>query len=453
MKPLSRVIWHEGMHLAQHTFQAQSRYFEDSIQFAVSHLFFKPYGVAGIELDGEALRNGTVSVIHARGVMPDGLAFLFPDGDPPPPPLDVKPLFSPTHDSQLVLLTVPGYRPGQANCRLEATAADGADRRFVAETGLVPDETSGLDQRPVTLGRKNFRLELDAREQPADTIALPVARVRRDGAGHFIYDPAYVPPALQIGASPFLLLQLARLVDLLDGKSETILSGHTTDRKALADYASHEVASFWLSHTLRSSLAPLRHHLQTRRAHPEQLYVELGRLAGALCTFALDSHPRSLPLYDHDHLSECFEALERHIRAHLEVIVPTGCVTVPLAPSADYLHVGAVSDSRCLGPSRWFLGVRSALGAGDVIRHVPQLVKICAQKHILRLVKEAFPGLPIAHLPQAPAGISPRPGTQYFSVGTAGPCWEAMSRSADVAIYVPDPLRDAEIELKVLLQG
>jgi type VI secretion system protein ImpJ len=31
MKPLSRVVWHEGMHLAQHHFQAQNRYFEDSI--------------------------------------------------------------------------------------------------------------------------------------------------------------------------------------------------------------------------------------------------------------------------------------------------------------------------------------------------------------------------------------------------------------------------------------
>ena len=58
----SRVVWSEGMHLAQHHFQVQSRYFEDSVSFAVSHLFFKVYGVVGCELDAHALRNGTVSI-------------------------------------------------------------------------------------------------------------------------------------------------------------------------------------------------------------------------------------------------------------------------------------------------------------------------------------------------------------------------------------------------------
>ena len=49
MKQLSRVVWNEGMHLAQHHFQAQSRYFEDAIQFALSSLFFAPYGLRLVE--------------------------------------------------------------------------------------------------------------------------------------------------------------------------------------------------------------------------------------------------------------------------------------------------------------------------------------------------------------------------------------------------------------------
>ena len=77
MTQLSRVVSSEGMHLAQHHFQAQSRYFEDSIQFAISHLFFKPYGLIAYHLDAEALRNGIVSLIHARGVMPVDFAARF----------------------------------------------------------------------------------------------------------------------------------------------------------------------------------------------------------------------------------------------------------------------------------------------------------------------------------------------------------------------------------------
>ena len=39
MKQLSKVVWSEGMHLAPHHFQLQSRYFEDSIRFALASLF------------------------------------------------------------------------------------------------------------------------------------------------------------------------------------------------------------------------------------------------------------------------------------------------------------------------------------------------------------------------------------------------------------------------------
>ena len=53
---------------------------------------------------------------------------------------------------------------------------------------------------------------------------------------------------------------------------------------------------------------------------------------GALCTFALDSHPRNIPLYNHQKLDECFDALDKHIRIHLETIAPTNCISVPLNP-------------------------------------------------------------------------------------------------------------------------
>ena len=190
---MARVVWHEGMHLAQHTFQAQSRYFEDSIQFVVSHLFVAPYGVAGLDLDAAALQNGTVSVLHARGVMPDGLPFHIPQGDPPPPPLGIRELFSPTQDSQLLLLAIPAYQPGQANCTL---APGETSRRYVAEFGDIPDDTTGGDKRTVTFGRKNFRLVLESTPASEGLVKLPLARVRRDGAGHFIFDPEFVGNAV-----------------------------------------------------------------------------------------------------------------------------------------------------------------------------------------------------------------------------------------------------------------
>src|SRR5439155_863120 len=276
MKPFTRVVWQEGMALAQHHFQLQSRYFEDSVTFALAQLFFRPYGLAGCELEAEALRNGTVSIIHARGVMPDGLAFNIPEADPPPPPRAIRELFSPTQDRHVVVLAIPAYRSGRANCALEPGAGDG-DLRFLAETRVVADETTGQDDKPILLGRKNLRLLLES-ELRDDLVALPLARVRRDGGGHFVYDLDFIPPVLEIGASSGLMERLRRVIEILDAKSEALVGQRRATQSDLAAYAAREVASFWLTHALHSSLALLRHLFESRRVHPEQVYAELARL-------------------------------------------------------------------------------------------------------------------------------------------------------------------------------
>lgn len=456
MRALSRVVWSEGMHLAQHHFQAQSRYFEELTDFVVGSLFFRPYGVAGLGLDAEALLNGMVVLTHARGLMPDGLAFHFP-ADAPPEPLDVRELFSPTQESHLLLLAVPAFRAGHANCELEAGAAAGA-LRYRAVPQPMLDEVTGLDEQPVTVARKGFRLLLDA--QPHDgLVTLPLARVRRDGSGHFVYDPAYVPPCLQIGASERLLQLLARLTEVLDGKAAA-LQAERRGRGDAADYAAREIAGFWLSHAIHASLAPLRHHLHARSTHPEALYRELARLAGALCTFSLESHPRDLPLYDHDRLEDCFDALERHVRQHLELLLPTRCVRIALQRGNEFYFTGTVQDRRCFGRAHWFLGVRSGAGPGEVVGRVPKLVKLCSAEHIAKLVERAHAGLPLTHVPVPPPELSPRVATQYFAIerlapgtGQPHPCWRLMEASSGIGVYVPAALPDAELEVLVVLEG
>ena len=455
MKHLSRVVWNEGMYLAQHHFQVQSRYFEDSLRFALAHLFFKSYGVAGCELDRDALLNGTVALVHARGVLPDGLPFHMPDSDPLPHPLEIRALFSPTQESHHVHLVIPAYQPGSANCAPSLDQADSA--RYVAETVLVRDDITGSDERPVSIGRKNFRLQLDPPASQGE-VALPLARIRRDGTGHFMYDPEYVPPCLQIGASETLLQLTRRLVEILEAKSAAIDAERKGGRKELREYSSQEVANFWLLHAVRSSMAPLRHHLELKHSHPEQLYAEMARLAGALCTFAIDSDPRSLPSYDHDRLGECFGELDRHIRAHLEIIIPTNCIAVPLKQVSEYLYVGAVMDQRCFGRSSWILGIRSDLARAELISNVPARVKICSSQHVERLFRDALPGLILQHLPSPPAAISPHVGTEYFSIGRSGPhstqvCWDLIARSREVGVYVPAGLRGLGLELMVVLEG
>jgi type VI secretion system protein ImpJ len=439
----AKILWREGMHLAQHHFQSQSRYVEDCIATALSQSFFTPYGVAGCELDRDALRNGTAALVFARGLMTDGTPFQMPDGDPLPPPRDIRDAFSPATDSHKLLLTLPAYKPNSANL-----AADDNGARFRAISTVQRDDLTGTDEKSVTLAGRNFRLILDS-EAGEDAIALPIALVRRDGKGGFQYDADYIPPSLQIGASDPLAALVQRIVDVLDSRGDAIASNRGSANAA--EFASREVANFWLLHAIRSAVAVLRHQSAARRIHPEQVYVELARLSGALCTFALESHPRDLPLYNHEDLAGCLGQLHDHIRAHLELIVPNSLVTVPLALTGPSLHTGAIADRRAFEDAAWILGIRSDIGAADLIGRVPRLVKMCSAKFTMELVRRQFPGLTLTHLPVPPSPIVPRGEMQYFSVTRSGPCWDTLRQTNEAGVYVPDALPNASVELSIIL--
>jgi len=445
----SRVVWKEGMHLSQHHFQLQARYFEEAAAFQARALHFASWGVAGVELDQEAIRNGTVRAVHVRGIFPDGLAVHVPDGDPAPEPIELAGRFSPTADRQRVFLAIPPHRPGSANCTDEADMP-GASTRYLADVRAVRDELGGEDQAPVAFARKNLRLVLEG-ETAGDDVLLPLARVRRDGSGHFVYDDAYLPPLVQIGASGQLMDRLTRIVEMLEARAEALTAERAASR-GQTDYGSREVATFWLAHAVHAALPGLRHQLAARSGHPERLFVELARLAGALTTFSLDGSPRDLPLYDHEELDASLAGLERAIRSGLQVFLPQNRIQVPLDATRELLRTGAVRDPRAFKRSHWFLGVRSAMPEGEAVTSVPRLLKICSAKHIARLVKEAYPGIGMRHVPTPPTELAPRLGSVYFALDRTEPCWSSIVETGEVGVYVPAALPGADIELVIVLE-
>ena len=171
----------------------------------------------------------------------------------------------------------------------------------------------------------------------------------------------------------------------------------------------------------------------------------------SLCTFALESHPRALPVYDHRQLDECFEALDLHIRRHLEIIIPTNCLKIALQSGEKYFYFGDVKDQRCLDRSTWIFAITGGGGEADVIAKTPPLVKICSRAFVPELVKRALPGFTLTHLPTPPPAVSIRPETRYFSINKAGPCWEHIVKTRQVGVYVPGEFAEPEIELLVVI--
>jgi type VI secretion system protein ImpJ len=452
MKYLSRVVWSEGMYLGPHHFQAQSRYFEDSIRFVTSSLWFEPWGLVGAQLDGEALKNGTVSLVHARGIFPDGLVFQMPESDALPEARNIADLFPPSRDAVMVMLAIAPRRPEGVNTATPGDSVTNGAARYRAEVRMLHDEITGRDEKPVHVGRKNITLRLDT-EPADDLVKLPIARITRDGSGHFVFDEAFIPPCVEISASDRLMAMLGRLIEILEDKSARFTRSASGGReRTWAEFSTREIANFWLLHTVNSSLAQLRHHYLTKRGHPEDLFMNLLRLGGALCTFAFESHPRALPLYDHRNLEKSFGELDHHIRTHLETIVPTQYIEIPLIKRADYFYEAEVKDQRCLDRARWIFAIRSQVSEPELIARTPQLVKLCSKQFVPQLVKRALPGMALTHLPVPPSAIPVKADHQYFSVSRSGPCWDHLVQTREIGLYVPGDLPDPSVELLVILE-
>ncbi len=451
MKLLTKVVWSEGMYLAPHHFQAQNRYFENSVHFATSALWRDSYGIDGFEIVPDALRNGIVALAHARGIFQDGLVFEMPEGDPLPEPVNITDLFPPQADHLVVCLAVPKWVPNGQNC--ETSADSQSRRRYIAAPQSLADENTGSDAKPVPLGRKNIRLIVES-DSTEEMLTLPILRLVRDGSSQFALDPTFIPPCLRLSASARLMSILRRLVEVLESKGEVISHEQQQTRgKFQAGMSARHVSQFWFLHAINTSLTPLRHLLLSKHGHPQELFLEMSRLGGALCTFGLNVHPSSLPTYDHMRLDHCFGLLDDHIRQHLDIVAPSQAVVIPLKPVGQYYYEGDVIDERCLGRSQWIFAIRAKIGEAELIVRARKLVKVCSAKFVPELVKRAVPGLEMSHLPVPPSSVSAKVEYQYFSLSRTGPCWEHIMQSHRVGVYVPSELPMPELELVVILEG
>jgi type VI secretion system protein ImpJ len=448
MKFLSRVVWSEGMHLGPHHFQTQSRYFEDSLWFLSGNLRRNPWGLISLSLDTDAIRNGNAVLRYAAGVFPDGLIFDIPDSDPAPPSVSLRDLFAPTDSEIILFLSVPKRSQG-LDCDMDGSHVSA---RYRSVDRALSDETISRDEYTVALGNKNLTLRSGA-QLTADSISFPIARVTRDGKGGFAVDPDFIPPCLRISANESLLLLLKRLVDTLNERIKTVTRGKRREGQFEVGSSALDVSNYWFLHALCSAVPSLQQHLDAKRSHPEELYLDLARLSGSLCTFSLESNPSEIPAYSHLHLSRVFQALDEHIRRHLEIVVPSNTVTLDFQKAGPYIQVATVQDERCFRRSRWIFGIRSSMSESELLRMTPQLVKICSAEGVSKLVQRALPGLELLHLAVPPSSISAEADMHYFSISGAGACWQHILQTKQVGVYIPGDIRDATFEVTIILEA
>jgi type VI secretion system protein ImpJ len=449
MPRLQPVIWSKGTFLTPQHLQVQDRFLENSLHFFLQSLAFQPWGFRNLTIDQEALSSGSFQVKQASGMLADGLLFDIPDSDAAPPPRDITSCFQVDSDTLELYLAIPPYREKGMNVSGGQQHQD-RETRYRAEYTLMRDENTGLSEKPIQVARKNFRV-LTSDELREGSSAVRIATVQRTPAGTYRLDPVGVPPLLDFSASPYLVSVVRRLIEILSAKSSQLSGLRRQKNQSLADFTTADIANFWLLYTINSSFPVLNHLFASKTGHPERLFAAMLRLAGSLTTFSLTIHPRDLPNYDHDNLSFCFSDLDEKLRILLETVVRSNFVSLALKPIKTSIYGTSIDDDKYLNNTRLYLAVNADVSQADLITRTPQLIKICSANHIEHLVRHALPGVTLTHVAAPPSSIPVKLNYQYFSLGQGGVAWEAITRSRNLAAYVPGDLPNPQMELLILL--
>jgi type VI secretion system protein ImpJ len=455
MRNRHRVVWTKGMFLTPQQFQTQDQFFEAAVQFRFAASCFANWGVTALDIDSEALQNGILRLAAASGIMPDGEAFDMPDTDELPPSRALESHFPPTQELLDVFLAIPENRPRARNVSVPLqTSAESArvpTTRYLAETRMFTDENTGDDEKPVQVARRSFRI-LFGDEYRDGFSTLRIAQVIRNAASIPILNPRFVAPCLSLAASSYLNSLLRRQIEILATKSASLSGPRRQRGKITAEFSPSETANFWLLHTVNSYLPELKHIWKVRKGHPEPAFVAMLRLAGALATFSLEARPENLPDYDHDNLGRCFTLLDETIRDLMETVIPSKFISVPLELRDRFIWGGAVTEDQYFRDSQFFLAVSAKMGVDDIIRKVPQLIKISSQEDIQRLIRNALPGITLRHTPVPPPAIPIKLDNQYFALNQSGELWKVITLSRQIAVHAPGEIVEPRMEILIVLE-
>ncbi|CAH0260965.1 type VI secretion system baseplate subunit TssK [Pseudomonas mediterranea] len=263
------VCWHEGMQLLPQHFQLQGLRAEALAAHVAAACNPWFWGVSQLEVDPSALSAGQVRLLQLQGTLPDGLPVNLQAGVGPTLELDITEAVNKTEDATVTvyLAISPLWRAGQLlplKGRLQSVVGD-----------ALPDLTSGEFPESITVWRPNPRLCTQLSK--ADSICLPLLRIRKEGGG-FLRLP-YTPPTPVLLPESALGRRVAGLCARVREKC-LFLAGRLRQAQAAGNQDDaleirRQMTALW------ARLPEVEGSLNTRVATPQALHGLLLGLAGA----------------------------------------------------------------------------------------------------------------------------------------------------------------------------
>jgi type VI secretion system protein ImpJ len=397
----SRVLWQMGQALLPEHFYAQEQSLREELNLRARLLRAPYWGVGSLAWDGFQLLRGIVSVQELTLILPSG-----------------------------ALVDVPGNTaPAFVNLKAAGRRAE----VYVHLQGGFDTVSLGARGEPAEEGIERIVQKIELSTSPfsdtsAQSFKLAEFESGPDGAWSLLDD--YVPPLLQVGASPFLEshrrraegLSRALRQSLVDEIHERYLAaeGNATGRMALRGLFA-----------LQGLLADLNGGVLP---HPYELFAALRALHVDVCLHRDVSPSEAERPYDHEDLAGCFSALIGRLEDQAQI----GRSAVPYVEFVrrDGLLVCELGREVRRAKSVFWLVQKPQTSAKPELGRV----KLAAESRLQTVYERALRGIPFRRLEEPPFQHGLASTVEFYAV-SPGEEWDYAVREGKVALFDDLPLQ------------
>lgn len=460
MNTLQPIFWHQGLFLQPQHFQhndhvVQARYAQIA---ALTSPY--PWGVVSVHVDEGALETLHLRVHSLTVLMRDGSLINYPGNAViESRSFDLASLV----EGRTAYIGLRRMTPGHDNVRIADSQEQvtGAEARLAAASNpvAVPDAYAQGPEGQVDLMSYILRVFWEDEIQSlGDYEIMPLLRIEQDGDRARIHYP-FIPPCLNIAASPVLLEQLRHIRDEIAGRARQLEVFKPTSVAKTEDIDANHVSLLMALSVLNRYGPLLNHLLEAQQTHPWQVYGVLRQMVGELSTFSdrydmmgetRDGHAL-VPPYQHDDLAPGINALATLIRLLLNEIAAAPEMLVRLEPAgaSPGLYRAELPDGFFGKRHRYHLLVYGELGDSEHVDTLMRDIKLATPDQIEVLVTHALGGVELLHLSEPPRGIPRRSGALYFYIDPLSEAWANIEETQEIALFAAGAPADLQVELIV----
>ena len=434
-----RPVWSEGLFLRPQHFQAAGAAAAASLQARFDGAQAHPWGIVELALSDELAQGAKAGIDRLVAVLPDGEVISIPGGLPPPPPFDIDDQVR----GEILYLTLPAVQDGAVGFGYPTARDAGIARYHIVEREMIDATDPDRAQDTIEVGLPNLRFGVEEADL-AGRVKIGLARIKERQGKRIIWDEAYIPPCLDLKASPALTAFVIDILGRLDSRQDELAARAVEGTQG----GTETFAAYLLLQLLNRWQPELRHYQRLDRVHPERLFTAFVAFAGELATFTrADRKPQIYPDYEHENLEMCFKPVIEALRAGLSTEFSRSAVQLELKLLQPGAYISTITDRTLYDQGRFYLAVASRRPADDIRRSLPSVVKIGSVAKMQQLVQAALPGVPLTPVSSPPPQIRVMPHYVYFELDRASPDWRDFATAPALGLHIAGEWPELDLEL------